>query len=433
MAKERLKIEYVPLDEIAGAERNPKDHDIGAIIESMRRFGFVEPGVRNEATGRIVAGHGRRDALIAMRESGDDPPDRVRVNGSGVWMVPVIAGVSFASDEEAEAYLVAANRLTEIGGWNDAELVNVLQALGEHDPDLLAVTGYDDDDLRALLAGMDETPDERPEDKKVYAVEELKKKWKTKRGQLWTIRSVFGVTHRLLIGDAADPDDAARLYGSASPRLMLTDPPYGVSLGETAWNPKQAKPGFIENDDLRGDDLAGFIATSLGHVCERMPKGAVVYCWSAPLAEGASMLRGIMAAGFHVQSQLVWVKPQLILGQADYQWRHEVCWYGYKKGGKRTWKGGRTKTTILDFKRDNDQPHPTQKPLALFTDLIHASSVKGDVIVDPFLGSGTTMAAADHCGDATVLGMEIDPGFAAVALERMADRGLTCERVDDDG
>lgn len=150
MPKAEVRIEYAPLKEILRAPRNPKDHDIGAIIQSMLRFGFVTPGVVNESTGNIVVGHGRADALAQLQEQGVDPPERIQVAEDGDWLVPLVRGVRFKSDEEAEAYLVADNRLTDLGGWRDDALLEVLMSLGNHDPDLLTVTGFDDGDVQEL-------------------------------------------------------------------------------------------------------------------------------------------------------------------------------------------------------------------------------------------------------------------------------------------
>ncbi len=155
MSDSKVRVEYVPLKEILRAPRNPKDHDLGAIIQSMLRFGFVTPGVMNETTGSIVVGHGRADALAQLQESGADPPARIEVAEDGDWMVPLVRGVSFKSDEEAEAYLVADNRLTDLGGWHDEGLLEVLMALGQHDASLLEVTGFDDGDIQEIAGRTD--------------------------------------------------------------------------------------------------------------------------------------------------------------------------------------------------------------------------------------------------------------------------------------
>lgn len=151
MATER-RVEYLRLDDIKPAPRNPKRHDEDAIGASVDRFGLAELPLLDERTGRLVAGHGRWEDLLSRCERGNEPPDGVRVANDGQWMMPVVRGWGSRSDAEAEAYLVASNRLTELGGWNDDALGALLRDLAATDAELLAVTGYDADDLAHLLA-----------------------------------------------------------------------------------------------------------------------------------------------------------------------------------------------------------------------------------------------------------------------------------------
>lgn len=150
------RVEYVPLDDVKPAERNPKRHDAEGIGRSISRFGVAELPLLDERTGRLVAGHGRINDLLARFEGGQEPPDGVRIDSEGRWLVPITRGWASRSDIEAEAYLVASNRLTERGGWDDEGLAELLAAINEVDPELLLTAGYDDDDLAALL-GDDDT------------------------------------------------------------------------------------------------------------------------------------------------------------------------------------------------------------------------------------------------------------------------------------
>lgn len=148
-----LEVQYMALSELTGRKhvKNPKDHDLGAIARSVNRFGFTAPVLMDERTGYLAAGHGRIDTLAQLKAQGHEPPANVRTDGAGEWLVPVVRGVAFNSDAEVEAYLVADNRLTILGGWNEPELAGLLQDLAAQDEKLLAVTGYDQDDLDALL------------------------------------------------------------------------------------------------------------------------------------------------------------------------------------------------------------------------------------------------------------------------------------------
>lgn len=141
----RLSVEYVSVDDLNLRDDNPKDHDIGAIIMSLREFGYTDPVGIDEATGKLVDGHGRIFALRSMREAGEQPPAGVEVRG-GKWFVPVIMGVRFKDDLQALAYVIAANRTTELGGWLDPKLAEALQRLPKLDG-----TGFNDEDLQALM------------------------------------------------------------------------------------------------------------------------------------------------------------------------------------------------------------------------------------------------------------------------------------------
>lgn len=162
---DELRIEYLPLSELQRHPKNPKAHDLGALHTSVNRFGYVTPVLIDERTGYLVAGHGRLDALAQLKAQGKQPPARI-VARNGDWLVPVVRGVEFASDAAVEAYLVADNRLTELGGWDEPELVALLQDLAAEDEALLEATGYDGDDLQAMIDEL--TPPDAPQDFNEY-------------------------------------------------------------------------------------------------------------------------------------------------------------------------------------------------------------------------------------------------------------------------
>lgn len=152
-ATEDPRIEWVPLDQIKDADRNPKDHDLDGVIASLRRFGYVEPMVMNESSGQLVAGHGRTEALRLMHRVGEPPPDRVHLMEKGKWSIPVLRGVSFKSDQEAEAYLVGSNRLVERGGWIDDLLAESLRNLNTSE--LLDGIGFSSAEATDIIAEVD--------------------------------------------------------------------------------------------------------------------------------------------------------------------------------------------------------------------------------------------------------------------------------------
>ncbi|WP_406205341.1 hypothetical protein OH807_30685 [Kitasatospora sp. NBC_01560] len=148
-------IDYMPLDDIRPAERNPKGHDDDGLDASVDQFTFTEPGLLDERTGRLVAGHGRYETLVRRREAGKPAPDGVVVGSDGTWTVPVVRGWASRDDAHAQAYLIASNHLTTKGGWDGAGLAEMLSELEAADVELYASTGFDHGQLDALLADLD--------------------------------------------------------------------------------------------------------------------------------------------------------------------------------------------------------------------------------------------------------------------------------------
>lgn len=426
-----MRIEYVALSELHRHPRNPKAHDLGAIHTSVNRFGYVSPVMVDERTGYLVAGHGRLDTLAQMQREGKEPPARIEARG-GDWYVPVVRGVTFNSDSEVEAYLVADNRLTELGGWDEPELAALLQSLADEDVKLLEATGYDADDLQALLDEL--TPPIPAEDAgaQVDRAAELQAQWQTERGQLWVIpsKSAKG-EHRLLCGDSTNAEDVARVMAGERAALFSTDPPYGVDFSGQKFNPRAKDWDGIEGDQRQGDDLElwlrGCLDVWLPHVCE----DAGFYLWCAPMAEGMAVYRAVLSVGLHVQSQIVWVKNVLVLGQADYQWRHEVCWYAFFKGKHHRWLGERDKTTVWEIDKLANQAymHPMQKPTELYAIPMRHHTTRGELCAEPFAGSGSQFVAGEQEGR-RVAGLELEPKYCAVILQRMADMGLEPRLAD---
>lgn len=219
------KIEFVALSEIVRWPRNPKTHDEPGIEKSIARFGFVNPLILDERTKQIVAGHGRLDVLVKMREAGAPPPDRIRVK-KGDWLVPVIRGVRFKSDLEAEAYVIADNKLTEAGGWDDAMLGTILADLAEQDAGLEGV-GLSQKEIETLMGmagavALDDPEDEPSSvDDELAIPEKLLAKWKVKPGQIWEVGR-----HRLMAGDCRNVADVERLMGGRKVNVAVTSPPY---------------------------------------------------------------------------------------------------------------------------------------------------------------------------------------------------------------
>lgn len=190
--RSQLRVEYLPLASLQPAKRHPKKHRIETVLASMSRFGYVSPMIMDERTGRLVVGHGRLESLQKAKSEGKSPPDRIRVQPDD-WLVPVVRGIAFANDQDAEAYLLADNQTTVLGGWDDHELQTIIEELGRDDA--LVGTGFEDFYQDQLEVEQDDPTT------LIDRAAELQEKWQTALGQLWLIGK-----HRLLCGDSTSPD-----------------------------------------------------------------------------------------------------------------------------------------------------------------------------------------------------------------------------------
>ncbi len=316
----RRRIEYVLLRDVKPAKRNPKNHDDDALDASIDRFGYTEPTLLDERTGRLVAGHGRLERLLARQAAGDDPPDGIVATRDG-WKIPVVRGWSSKNDREAEAYLIASNRLVETGGWDLGDLSDLLADVADS-TGVLDGIGFDTADLNRMLDDLhgsvdhdhgDATDDEPPgpADDPISAP-----------GDLW-----FLGRHRVLCGDSSDGSVIERLMDGQQAGLVWTDPPYGVNyVGKTA------DALTIENDALDGDALEALLTdafTASSKVCR---PGAVWMVAAPPGPQLLSFLVPLNALGIWRQS-LVWVKHRFVLGHSDYHYRHEMLLFGWQPGG----------------------------------------------------------------------------------------------------
>ena len=240
----------------------------------------------------------------------------------------------------------------------------------------------------------------------------------TKPGDLWTLGN-----HRLLCGDSTKAEDVERLMAAELADLTFTDPPYGISLGVET--PEQAKAHNlrtdgkrIENDNLKGERLAEFLASALAIVDRYLRPGGAFYVCSPIGVEVRKFIEAIEAAKWHYQTGLVWNKNSLCLSRFDYQPKHEIIHYGWKGGAAHKWRSDRTQTSVIDHaKPSKSEDHPTTKPVQLVAYFISNVSDGSDSVLDPFLGSGTTLIAAEQLGR-KCYGMEISPQYCDVIVKR---------------
>ena len=219
--------------------------------------------------------------------------------------------------------------------------------------------------------------------------------------------------HRLLCGDSTDSDEWERVMNGAMADLVQTDPPYNVDY--TGGTKDALK---IKNDKMDDSSFYQFLLDFYTSVGLFVKAGAGWYVWHAD-SEGHNFRKALIEAGVMVKQCLVWVKNSMVMGRQDYHWKHEPCLYGWKKGAAHNWYSDRKQTTVLEFDRPNrNAEHPTMKPVPLIAYQIKNSTKQGDVVVDGFLGSGTTMVASHQLGR-KCYGMELDPKYCQVIIDRM--------------
>jgi DNA modification methylase len=386
--------------ELVPNEKNWRLHprrQVAALEGALDEVGWVQQVIVNQRTGRLVDGHARVESAVARREA----------------TVPVL----YVDLSEAEEALVLVS-LDPLGAMAETNQ-EALDAL-------LASVSVSDEALRAMLAelGSIELVVGRtdPDDVGDVPVDP----W-VAPGELYALGD-----HRLLCGDATDPTAVARLVGGQVADLIWTDPPYGVSyVGKTADRLR------IANDDAG----AGALLASMARAQRRTVRpGGAFYVASPAGPRQLDFLQALAAVDWRVHQELVWVKDAFVLGHSDYHYQHEPILYGYLPGAGRpgrgrhtgsTWQGDHAKSSVLAFDRPRrSETHPTMKPVALVAHCLANSAPAGGLVLDPFLGSGSTLIAAEQLGLAC-LGMELDPRYVQVAIERwQAFTGREAVRVD---
>lgn len=326
----------------------------------------------------------------------------------------IAANVQAMDDAEATAFMLADNRTADLGGYDDGLLAAILAEQAASDN--LAATGYNEADVAALLAaaGLDDwrgDPDAAP-DLPPPAARYVEP------GQRWALGR-----HALVVGDATVASDVERLMDGAIADLVWTDPPFGVAyVGRTA------RRLTIANDDLGDAGTRTLVATAL-RLAPLRP-GGVFYVAAPTGPTHLAFLLALHDAGLALRQTLVWAKDHFTLGHADYQPRHEALLYGWADGAAHYFVEDRTQDTVWQIARPTRSTvHPTMKPVALVERAIRNSSRPGELVYDPFAGSGTTVIAAEITGR-TARAMELDPAYAQVIIERWQTlSGQTAERL----
>ncbi len=385
---ERLEVESWSIERLlpyAANARTHPDDQVAQIAGSIAEFGFNVPCLVDDR-GVLIAGHGR---LLAARRL-------------GLKQVPVIR-LGHLTDVQARAFRIADNQIALNAGWDEALLAAEVARLKEDGVDL-ELLGFAEGELDRLLDGLEE--DDGPEDED--EIPEPPAEPVTRQGDVWLLGK-----HRLLCGDATKAADVDKLLAGAVPHLMVSDPPYGVEY-DPAWRNEAgvsttARTGKVTNDD-RADWREAWA----------LFPGEVAYVWHAGV-HARAVAESLEACGFQVRSQIIWVKPRFVLGRGDYHWQHEPCFYAVRKGANGHWQGARDQSTVWEIGHSGDEDeataHGTQKPVECMRRPIVNNSKRGDLVYEPFAGSGTTIIAAENTGR-VCLALEIDPHYCDVIVER---------------
>ena len=384
------KVERRKLADISAYKNNSRTHSdlqIKQIAASINEWGFTVPVLVDE-TGQLIAGHGRVDAARLL----------------GLEDVPCMVAAGW-SDDQKRAYVIADNKLTDNGGWDDSILAAELQALGDVGFDLDLI-GFDDLELASLIEDKTEgltDPDDVPDVPEVPV---------SVMGDVWLCGR-----HRLACGDSTSADVVSALLGDVKPHLMVTDPPYGVEY-DADWRNHALRAdgtadggraiGKVENDD-RADWSEAWA----------LFPGDVAYVWHAGLFAGV-VAESLETSGFKLRSQIVWKKSNFSIGRGDYHWHHEPCWYAVRGTGH--WAGDRKQSTIWEIPKPHksETGHSTQKPVECMKRPIENNSSPGQAVYEPFSGSGTTIIAGEMTGR-HIYAIELNPAYVDVAITRWQD------------
>ena len=397
-----MQVQLKPTDSLRGYERNSRTHSpeqIRQIAASITEFGWTNP-LLVDGKGQVIAGHGR---LAAAKLRGDEE-------------VPCIV-VDHLSEAQQRALVIADNKLALNAGWDEVVLAKEIEFLQSTEFDI-DVLGFNSDFFADLLAKKEANAGLTDEDD----TPGLPATPVTRAGDLWICGK-----HRLLCGDSTSMEALARLTAGQPVDMWLTDPPYNV-----AYEGKTKDALKIQNDSMGNEAFRKFLRDAYVAADSVMKAGAVFYIWHAD-SEGYNFRGACQDAGWKVRQCLVWKKQTMVMGRQDYHWKHESCLYGWKDGAAHLWATDRKQTTILEFDRpQRNAEHPTMKPVALFEYQMLNNTKGGDIVLDSFGGSGTTMIAAEKNGRYARL-MELGPNYCDVIVKRWQEFTGKAAMLEDGG
>lgn len=371
-------------------DKNPRFNDdaVEAVAASISEFGWRSPIVV-DCDHVIIAGHTRYKAAQSL----------------GLDKVPVHVANNL-TPEQVQAYRIADNKTGELAEWNYDLLPLEIKELQEADFDL-SLLGFDPDELDRLLNGSEADAVANGETEP-DAVPDIPETPDSRRGMAYRLGE-----HILRCGDATCADDVAALIGDDEAGLWLTDPPYNVAY-------KGSNGLTIENDNMSDSAFREFLQQAFGSAKKALAPGAGFYVFHAD-SEGYNFRGACFDVGLQVRQCLIWKKNALVLGRQDFQWMHEPCLYGWKDGAAHNWYNDRSQTTVMEFNKPKcNDVHPTMKPVEMLVYLIKNSSQRGEIVLDTFGGSGSTLIACEQTGRLCRM-MELDEKYCDVIRRRWAE------------
>ena len=383
--KKTAELKVLPVSVLKPAEYNPRkklkkgDKEYEKIKNSIEEFGFADPLVVN-ADMTIIGGHQRLTVAIDL----------------GYTEVP--CAVVDVDKTREKALNIALNKIT--GAWDDQMLADLLSDLKAEDFDL-GFTGFEAAEVEQLFSNI---YDKQVKEDDFDVDSELKQPVFSKLGDLW-----FLGRHRVICGDSTGEEVYTRLMDGQKANLVLTDPPYNVDVEETA--------GKIMNDNMSDSDFYNFLLSAYRCMHANLADDGSIYVWHAD-TEGLNFRKAFKDAGFYLSGCCIWKKNSLVLGRSPYQWIHEPCLFGWKQKGRHQWYAGRKQTTVWEYdKPRSSKDHPTMKPVNLMGYPIKNSTMTNGIVLDPFLGSGSTLIACCET-DRVCRGIELGPKFVDVIVKR---------------
>lgn len=395
-----MDIKQIPITDVVPYDKNPRNNDdaVESTANSIKEFGWQQPIVVDK-NNIIIVGHTRLKAAEKLK----------------LETVPVLVAENL-SEEQVKAYRLADNKTGELADWDMALLNEELEGIAELDMDDFGFELAEDSE-EVVDDDFDvEVPDDPT----------------SKLGQIYQLGN-----HRLMVGDSTDTKQVEALMGGQQADLLVTDPPYNVALGmggsvdEARKRHRRTDGLVIMNDKMEDSKFREFLVSVYTAAKNNMKAGASFYIWHAD-SERFNFEGAAKDVGWQVRETLIWNKNSITLGRQDYQWKHEPCLYGWNEGGSHAWYSDRKQSTVLNFDRPTSSKlHPTMKPVPLFDYQIKNSSKQGDLVLDLFGGSGTTMIACEQNGRHAYL-MELDPKYADVIITRWEEfTGKKAELVQE--